>query len=103
MRSLVDGKLKESYGSLWDLQLLKIDLPDRYEKSITMTQVQQQIISTRMNQQVAASIRADTDVLKADFARQIEVVGADAAANYTIVTKFAEAEAAKKKIHTEAD
>eukprot|EP00747_Dinoflagellata_sp_TGD_P210437 gnl/TRDRNA2_/TRDRNA2_83705_c0_seq1.p1 gnl/TRDRNA2_/TRDRNA2_83705_c0~~gnl/TRDRNA2_/TRDRNA2_83705_c0_seq1.p1 ORF type:complete len:389 (-),score=67.83 gnl/TRDRNA2_/TRDRNA2_83705_c0_seq1:89-1255(-) len=103
MRSLVDGKLKESYGSLWDLQLLKIDLPDRYEKSITMTQVQQQIISTRMNQQVAASIRADTDVLKADFDRRIKVVGADAAANFTIVTKSAEAEAAKKKIRTEAD
>jgi len=103
MRTLVDHKLKESFSSLWGLQLLVIDLPDRYEKSITMTQVQNQIIKTRRSQQVAASIRADTEVVKAGFTRDIEVVRADAQANFTLETKLAQAEAARRKIAAEAE
>jgi len=103
MRSLVDNKLKESFSLLWGLQLLVIDLPDRYEKSITMTQVQNQIIKTRRSQQIAASIRADTDVIKAAFSRDIEIVRADAQANFTLETKLAQAEAAKRKIAAEAE
>lgn len=103
MRRLVDRKLKESYSQLWGLQLLVIDLPDRYEKSITMTQVQNQIIQTRRSQQIAASIRADTEVLQAAFTRDIEVVRADAQANFTLETKLAIAEAARRKIAAEAE
>lgn len=103
MRQLVDMKLKESYSHLWGLQLLVIDLPDRYEDSITMTQVQNQIIQTRRSQQVAASIRADTEVLQASFTRDIEVVRADAQANFTLETKLAQAEAARRKIAAEAE
>jgi len=103
MRTLVDGKLQKSCAKLWGLQLLVIDLPDRYEQAITLTQVQQQIIKTRRNEQKAASIRADTEVLKADYDRQIRVVGASAEANYTVATKLAMAEAAGRKIAAEAD
>jgi len=102
MRRLVDHELKESFASLWGLQLLIIDLPDRYENSITITQVQQQIIQTRRNQQLAASIRADTEVMKSKVQRDIDVVRAGAGANYTKVTKMAEAEAAERKISAEA-
>lgn len=103
MRGLVDSQLKQNFGSLWGLQLQVIDLPDRYEQSITLTQVQQQIIKTRQNEQIAASIRADTDVLRAEFYKQIEVVSADAQANYTMETKIAKAEAQRRKIEAEAD
>lgn len=102
MRVLVDSQLKESCAKLWGLQLLVIDLPDRYEKSITITQVQQQMSRTRENQQVAAGIRADTDVIKARTARDIQVVQAGAQANYTLVTMLAEAEAGRRKIAAEA-
>lgn len=103
MRELIGKTLKKNYASLWGLQLQVIDLPDRYEASITKTQVQQQIIKTRINEQAAASIRADTDVLQAEFARQIQVVVAGAMANYTAKTKVAKAEASKRKIKAEAD
>jgi len=103
MRSLVDQQLQESCAKLWGLQLLVIDLPDRYEQAITLTQVQQQIIKTRRNEQYAASIRADTEVLKADYDRQIRVVRASAEANYTVATRLAMAEAAGRKIQAEAD
>lgn len=103
MRRLVDGKLKESYASLWGLQLLTIDLPDAYEASITKTQVEQQMIRTRKNEQTAAGIRADTNVMEAEYGRQIQVVQAGASANYSLVTRLAEAEASKRRIKAEAD
>jgi len=103
MRRLVDEQLRDSYASLWGLQLLVIDLPDQYEMSITMTQVQQQMAKTRTNEQVAASIRADTEVMNADYDRQIKIIQAGADANATLTTKLALAEAAKRKITAEAD
>jgi len=103
MRRLVDSQLQQSCARLWGLQLQVIDLPDRYEKSITMTQVQQQMIKTRRNEQIAASIRADTEVLRAEFARRVQVVQADAMANFTQETKVAEAEATERKIDAEAE
>lgn len=102
MRTLVDSNLKQNYASLWGLQLQVIDLPDRYEQSITQTQVQQQIIRTRENEQVAAGIRADTDVLVAEYNKKIQVVMADAQANFTQETKLANAEASKRRIKAEA-
>jgi len=103
MRRLVDQQLNKSYASLWGLQLLVIDLPDQYEMSITMTQVQQQMAKTRTNEQVAAGIRADTEVMNADFNKKIKVIQAGADANYTLNTKLALAEAAKRKIQAEAE
>lgn len=102
MRTLVDGALGGSHASLWGLQLLIIDLPDQFEDSITRTQVQSQMVKTRKNEQIATGIRADTEVIEADFARQIRVVQAGADANYSLVTKLAEAEAASRSIEAEA-
>jgi len=103
MRQLVDAKLRESYSSLWGLQLMSIDLPQRYEDSITETQVQNQIIKTRGSQQMAAGIRADTEVMLAGLQRDISVVQAGAQANFTLQTKLAEAEASMRKIAAEAE
>jgi len=103
MRNLVNHKLNESFATLWDLQLLTIDLPHRYEESITKTQVQNQIIRTRYSQQQAAGIRADTEVLQSNFGRDIQVVQAGAEANYTLQTKLAQAEAERRKLEAEAD
>jgi len=101
MRNRVQQHLKEAYADVWSLQLLAIDLPDVYEKKITSTQVQQQKINTRRNEQKATSIRADTEILKAVFDRKIQVVRAGADANYTVATRLAAAEAAGRKIKAE--
>mmetsp|Transcript_14276 Transcript_14276/g.42565 ORF Transcript_14276/g.42565 Transcript_14276/m.42565 type:complete len:373 (+) Transcript_14276:81-1199(+) len=103
MRGLVNTELHKHCAALWGLQLLDIDLPDRYEESITLTQVQQQMMKTRRNEQEAARIRADTEVLTADFARLILVTQSGAQANFTLKTLSAKAEAARKKITMEAE
>lgn len=102
MRTLVDEQLSQNFASLWGLQLLVIDLPDRYEASITKTQVQHQTIQTNRNKQAAASIRADTKVLEAEYRRQIAVTQAEAQANYTKDVGMAKAEAALRKLNAEA-
>jgi hypothetical protein len=103
MKGLVNEQLSDSYASLWGLQLLIIDLPDGYENAITQTQVQKQTAATRENEQVAAGIRADTEVMTADYAKQIKIVQAGANANFTLKTRMAEAEATKRKITAEAE
>lgn len=103
MRGLVDDALKKSHASLWGLQLLIIDLPDQFEDSITRTQVAKQSMMTKEQEQVATSIRADTEVLSADFARDIRVVQAGADANFSLTTKLSEAEAQKRRITAEAE
>lgn len=103
MKRLVAAKLKESYAELWGLQLLVIDLPDRYESAITRTQVQSQIIKTRHNEQAAASIRANTEIMRAEYERRMKVVQAGAEANFTKKTRLAVAEASRRKIAAEAE
>merc|ERR1719436_1132326 len=58
---------------------------------------------TRENEQVAASIRADTEVMNADYNRQIKIIQAGADANYSLITKLSKAEAAKRRIEAEAE
>lgn len=103
MQKLVGQNLNQSYATLRSLQLLDIQLPTTYEDSITKTQVQNQLIQTRKNQQVAASIRADTEILKSKYERDISVTQAGARANFTLKTKTAQAEASARKISAEAE
>jgi len=103
MRDLVKASLDASHCTLWNLQLLDINLPATYEDSITKTQVQNQLIRTRESQQRAASVRADTEVLNSTYHRDISVVQAGANANFTLKTKEAQALAASRKIDAEAE
>lgn len=103
MRLLVNQQLQVSHAVLWGLQLLDIDLPNDYEASITRTQVERQLAKTRRNEQIAASIRADTEVMVSDYDRKVKVVQAGAEAEYALTTKLAKAEAAKQRIAAEAD
>mmetsp|Transcript_117804 Transcript_117804/g.367065 ORF Transcript_117804/g.367065 Transcript_117804/m.367065 type:complete len:373 (+) Transcript_117804:91-1209(+) len=103
MREQVNAQLLGSHASLWDLELLRIDLPDQYEASITKTQVQQQLIKTKQNEQIAAGIRADTEILRAEYQRKIRVVQAGANANYSLVTQLADGRAKQRSIEAEAN
>lgn len=103
MRALVNQQLLTSHATLWGLQILDIDLPESYESSITKTQVARQLAKTRRNEQTAASIRADTEVMVSDYNRRVNIVQAGAEADYMLTTKLAKAEAAKRRIAAEAN
>jgi len=101
MQSMVNSALSETYATCWGLQLMVIELPDLYEASIVRTQVQKQSIATRKNEQDATQIRAQTSVIQAEYDRRVKVTTAVGKANYTFVTKSAEASARQKTIDVE--
>jgi len=101
MLHYVNDGLQSSHAICTGLQLLVIDLPDKYEESIVATQVQKQGIKTRENEQRAALIRAQIDVMIAGYQNNITVTLSGARADATVVTKSAEAEASQMKLDAE--
>lgn len=102
MQSLVDKALRRTYAECWGLQLMVIDLPDPFEKSIVQTQMQKQLMLTREMEQSVERIKAQTSVIKADFDRQVKVTLAQGKANKTVVEKEAQAQAQRLQIYIEA-
>merc|ERR1719353_1884868 len=102
MLELLQDRLRPSHVDVVDLQLLIIELPKRYEDSIISTQVQKQLRKTRMMEQQAATIRADTNVKVAGLERDIKVLLQGGEAKKELSKRLAEAEAARKRIATEA-
>ena len=70
MRELLDKRLSQVFASCGGLQIMVIDLPAEYEKSIVQTQVTEQMQQTRQHEQQAKRISADTEVLKATYTRR---------------------------------
>lgn len=103
MQQMVDHELRKTYAECWGLQLMVIDLPDGFEQSIVQTQVQKQMLFIREQQQVSTKIRAETSVIKAEYDRKVKVLMADGHANYTVVTKEAQANAERRKIQMESE
>jgi len=103
MQQMVDEALRRTYAECWGLQLMVIELPQTFESSIVRTQVQKQSTAMRENEQKAAQIRAETDVIQAEYDRTVKVTQAEGKANYTLITKTAEATARQKTIDVETE
>lgn len=103
MQQMVNATLAKTFATCWGLQLLVIDLPNTFEHSIVLTQVQQQIMQTSEQVQDATRIKAETSVIEAAYAATEKVILAKGNANYTLTTMSARAEARQNKIHVEAE
>jgi regulator of protease activity HflC (stomatin/prohibitin superfamily) len=103
MQTMVDASLKPTYARCWGLQLMVIELPEKFENSIVATQVQKQTIETRHMEQDAISIQAQTKVIAAEYERQIKVIKAVGQANYSLQTRTARGYARKFVLYAEAD
>lgn len=82
MQRSVNNALSTTYATCWGLQLMDIELPDIFDKSIVMTQVQRQNATTMSYSQV---------------------IRATAEANYSLTTKKAKAQARSNILEIEAD
>lgn len=102
MQNMIDAELRKNYATCWSLQLTIIDLPDQFETKLTKTQVQEQEILVREQEQTSAKIHAQTSVIEAEYKRKVKVLMAEGSANYTILTREAEAQARQKRIETES-
>jgi len=102
MQSMLDKSLRQSYAECWGLQLMVVDLPSAYELSITRTQVQEQAILAQRQEQVAKQIKAETSVIEAEYARDVKTLLAKGHANYTVITRSAQAEAQQNVTNAES-
>lgn len=101
MQYMVDKALKRTYADCWGLQLMIIELPELFEKSIVKTQVNKQKVATRQFEQEATQVRAQTTVIAAEFDRKVKVIKANGFANYTFACKEAKAKARFKTLGIE--
>merc|ERR1712046_503662 len=102
MQGMANTALRKIYAECWGLQLMVIDLPPGFEESIVRTQVWEQRISSREFEQQAIRIRAETEVIASEYARQVKVIRAFGQANYSFTTKKARAEARRNTLAIEA-
>lgn len=102
MRTLLNKRLNGLFATCAGLQLLVIELPEEFETSIVQTQVQEQMVKTKQNEQHAQSIQADTTVWQAFFTRNVTVTRNSADALYKQATNIAEAEATQRLLKVEA-
>lgn len=102
MRDLLNKRLSQVYASCGGLQIMVIDLPPEFEKSIVQTQVTEQMQQTRQHEQDAKRISADTEVLKATYTRNVTVTRNGADALYTQAMGVANAQAQQRLLEVEA-
>lgn len=99
---ILNNRLKTVYAICTGIQILIIDLPPEFEDSIVQTQVQQQAVRTRQNDQQVKRIRADTTVLQADYQRNVTITNQKADSLYYRLQRTAKAEAQQKRLQNEA-
>lgn len=101
MQEALNSKLSETFAECWGVQLLTIDLPTTFDEAIVKTQVQKQTCSTMEYAQKVAQIHAQTDVIQSEYNKEVTVLDASGAANYTLITKTATADARKATLDVE--
>merc|ERR1711908_157214 len=99
---MVNKALQRTFAECWGLQLLLIDLPPSFETSIVSTQVRKQTVRSQRMTKESTRIHAETEVIKAGYDKQVRVIMAEGHANYTFITKQAQAHAQQLRIDTEA-
>lgn len=76
MRKLLDQELQKAHARCVYLQLLEIELPETYEDSIVMTQVEVQKSKMKKFEQEATIIRQQISVLRSENEQAIKLINA---------------------------
>jgi hypothetical protein len=76
MRIQLDKELSKAYARCVYLQLLEIELPESYEDSIVLTQVEVQNSKMKKFEQEAAIIRRQIDILRSENDQLIKLINA---------------------------
>ncbi len=101
MRVSLNNTLFDVGAECVGLQLLRIELPDSYEKQIVLTQVEVQKRTMKTYEQAAAVIRAQIQVDISEFNRTIAGIISSANSQAYLIRQNATAIAAKNVIDAE--
>lgn len=90
-----------AFMDITDVQLHQVELPAPYEERIVGTQTQKQAQLTKFEEQQAAVVRAEIQVMMANFTKWQRIIENTATAKANLMTKSAEAEAQSSRIMVE--
>jgi len=94
--------LARSHAVCWGLQFYRVEVDERYEKELVMTQVQKQRKRIEEARKQALEVRAETKVLLANITNRIKVVEAEARAGRYQLEVAARTAAEVAKVSAEA-
>lgn len=80
MERRVQQVLMESYAKCWSLQFDDVTQPPAFEKTLLLTQLQEWYSKQKLAEQRISAIQAKTQVLQAEFNKNISVVNSTATA-----------------------
>lgn len=104
MHSKLNDRLQETvFATVPRFNLLRLDMPDRFEEAVEAKVVAQQRKNILEFRQSTAVIREQIEVIQAEAARDISVIMAASSYNGTLITKAAEAAAFERKTKVLAD
>eukprot|EP00933_Yihiella_yeosuensis_P084161 TRINITY_DN98554_c0_g1_i1.p1 TRINITY_DN98554_c0_g1~~TRINITY_DN98554_c0_g1_i1.p1 ORF type:complete len:343 (-),score=77.64 TRINITY_DN98554_c0_g1_i1:158-1186(-) len=95
--------LKPRHADCWGLQLWGVRLESTYEQALIRTQVRKQAQRTEEKRKVHAEVRAKTQVLLAEFRKNITIVQSQGTAKVFRIEREAKAKAEQALIQAQAD
>eukprot|EP00933_Yihiella_yeosuensis_P018291 TRINITY_DN15065_c0_g3_i1.p1 TRINITY_DN15065_c0_g3~~TRINITY_DN15065_c0_g3_i1.p1 ORF type:complete len:338 (-),score=39.40 TRINITY_DN15065_c0_g3_i1:262-1275(-) len=93
--------LEPRYAECWGLQLWGIKLEDRYEKALVRTQVRKQAKKTEERRKLHTVARAMTQVMLAEFRKNITIISSNGTANRLRIERSANSTALAELIRVQ--
>lgn len=78
MEQRIDRVLRESYATCWSVQFDDIGQPATFERTLLLTQLQEWFSRQKLAEQKISAIQAKTQVVEAEFDKNISVVSSTA-------------------------
>lgn len=103
MQKFINDKFLPSYATCTGFQILRVDLPDQRERSLTTSQVAKQIGIQKEYEKSASNIRAGISVDNSDAERKITVLNGNATAEATRILNEAEAYIKDKTVRSQSE
>ena len=103
MLNELNKELNKAYASCENLQFLNIELPESFENSIVITQVEVQKINMRKFEQAAELIRQNISVLISEAEQKIKITNSTGIAEAYKIKKNAESQIVNNTIKVERE
>jgi regulator of protease activity HflC (stomatin/prohibitin superfamily) len=90
---LICAKLKDNFATCWGLQFTEVDLAAQLEKKLLMMEIDRWYVKKKNAEQLISKVVSITDVVEADFQKNISIVRSNSSAEQLIIKKQSESEA----------
>jgi len=102
MRVRCEAVLQKRFAKCWGLQLWGVGLTKRYETKLIKTQVKTQAQKTALAEKVQAEVRATTQVLMAEYKKNVTILRSSGTAEKYMIEQLAYATAQANIISAQA-